>query len=69
MLTSEQFLAQVEGYLAAKRMTATALGREALKDPAFVFELRKGRKPNLDVINRVISFMDQHPPAPERSAA
>lgn len=69
MLTSDQFLARVEAFLVAQKMSPTALGREALKDPAFVFELRKGRKPNLDVINRVIGFMEKRPPAPERSAA
>ena len=41
MLTSDQFLARVEAFLVAQKMSPTALGREALKDPAFVFELRR----------------------------
>lgn len=68
MMTYDELRGRVEGFLAAKQMTATAFGREALGDPTFVFELRRGRKPNLDVISRIITFMDKNPP-PESAAA
>ncbi len=38
-------------------MEASLFGRKALKDPNFVFDLRKGRCPNLRTIQRVREFM------------
>lgn len=53
----DQFIAEVEGYLAQSGVTATAFGTRALGDPNFVFELRRGRAVSIDVADRVRRFM------------
>lgn len=37
-------LAEVERFLRASQMTATAFGRRAVNDPTLVHELRRGRE-------------------------
>jgi 2,4-dienoyl-CoA reductase-like NADH-dependent reductase (Old Yellow Enzyme family) len=59
MALLESFLADIETFLAERGMEASLFGREALRDPNFVFELRKGRCPNLRTIERVGEFMAQ----------
>lgn len=46
-------------------VTATRLGEEALRDPAFVGNIRNGRMPRLDTAEKVIRWMDEY----EREAA
>ncbi|WP_165421441.1 hypothetical protein [Bradyrhizobium sp. Leo170] len=41
-------------------MSPTAFGRLVLNDPNFVRDLRRGRKPNLDLVEHVHEFMAQH---------
>ncbi|MGZ8349012.1 MAG: hypothetical protein ACXWU2_03195 [Allosphingosinicella sp.] len=38
-----QILRRIEIYLAREAMTPTRLGREAMGDPRFVYDLRNGR--------------------------
>lgn len=57
MTHSEQFLAEIEAFLAESGMNATAFGRSALNDPSFVGDLKKGRKPNLGLVDRVHAFI------------
>lgn len=57
MTLIEQFCQEVEAFLAESQMNATALGREALNDPGFVFDLRSGRAPSLRTVERVREFM------------
>ncbi len=57
MTLSEQFFADVEAFLAGAGMTATDFGKEALGDPAFVMNLRRGRKPTLGTADKVYAFM------------
>jgi hypothetical protein len=57
MTLLESFLADVEAFLSGRGMEASLFGRSALKDPNFVFDLRKGRCPNLRTIQRVRAFM------------
>jgi 2,4-dienoyl-CoA reductase-like NADH-dependent reductase (Old Yellow Enzyme family) len=40
----DPLLSAVEKFLEASQMTATAFGQQALNDPAFVHELRRGRE-------------------------
>jgi 2,4-dienoyl-CoA reductase-like NADH-dependent reductase (Old Yellow Enzyme family) len=54
---SEQFLAEVEAFLAASRMKATDFGREAVGDPSFVTRLRQGRSPSLATADKVRACM------------
>lgn len=67
MITQAEFLERVEAYIAQRKdLTATGLGREAVRDPNFVFDLRRGRSPSLSVVERVLRFMAEHP-APQAS--
>lgn len=71
----EEFLSEIETFMAAKQMDATTFGREALKDPSFVFELRDGRSPNLRTVERVREYMEgalqdeSGPTPPQRAGA
>lgn len=57
MTYSERFAAEIDAFLQETGMSATAFGREALNDPSFVGDLKKGRKPNLGLVDRVHAFM------------
>jgi sulfate adenylyltransferase subunit 2 len=60
---SDTFLGDVERFLAHASIDATALGKQALGDPSFVFDLRKGRSPSARTIDKVRNWMrDQQPP-------
>jgi len=59
MTLQDDFLAEIEAFLTSNEMDPSAFGREALKDPNFVFDLRKGRAPNLRTIERVREFMSE----------
>ena len=54
---SEQFLAEVEAFLAASRMKPTDFGREAVGDPSFITHLRRGRSPSLATADKVHAFI------------
>ncbi|GGC63795.1 hypothetical protein GCM10011504_47510 [Siccirubricoccus deserti] len=54
---SEQFLAEVEAFLAASRMKPTDFGREAVGDPSFITHLRRGRSPSLATADKVRVFI------------
>jgi 2,4-dienoyl-CoA reductase-like NADH-dependent reductase (Old Yellow Enzyme family) len=51
-------LRDVEKFLNNKSMTAAKFGREAVKDPRFVFDLRKGREPRARTIEKVRAFLE-----------
>lgn len=57
MFTQQDFLDQIEAYIAAQGLTPTAFGEKVVKDPNFVFELRKGRSPSLAIVERVQVYM------------
>ena len=67
MLTPDEFLARIEAFLVEAKMPATRLGIEAVRDPNFVHDVRKGRVPSLAVAGQVIRFMEEHT-RPERAA-
>lgn len=69
MFTRETFLKSIETYLTASGMSATGFGRQVLRDPMFVFELRSGRSPGLDIVERVVGFMRDNPPSKRRKVA
>lgn len=64
---SEQFCAEVESFLERASMDPTKLGKDALNDPNFVFDLREGRSPSARTIDKVRSFIARH--APSKGAA
>ena len=58
------FLKKVETFLQESGMKPTPFGVAALKDPTFVWELRRGRNVSLDVCNRVMEFISDHQTEP-----
>ena len=54
---SEVFLAQVEAFLARTGITPTAFGKLVLNDPSLVFDLRNGRRPSIDVCDKIMKYM------------
>lgn len=53
------FLARIERFLAARPdLSAAALGRLSVGDPAFVRTVRLGRSPRLCTALKVLAWMD-----------
>jgi len=64
-------LKRVEAYLRATKMPPTRFGREALRDPNLVFNLRDGRELRTSTRRRLEEFLSAReiaaaPPEPER---
>ena len=53
-----ELLQRVERYLRRSGMTATRFGREALRDPRLVWDLRNGREPRPPTALRIRDFLD-----------
>jgi len=53
-------LRRIERYLALSKTTPTRFGREVMRDPRFVFDLRRGRRPNPTTLNRAAAWLDGH---------
>ena len=51
-------LREVEKFLRASQVPATRFGREAMRDPRFVFDLRNGREPRLRTVDRVLAYLE-----------
>ena len=51
-------LREIEKFLSRNRTAPTRFGREALGDPRFVFDLRRGREPRPRTEQRVRAFLD-----------
>jgi len=51
-------LRRVEVYLRRSGTPATRFGREAVRDPRFVLDLRNGREPRPRTVARVSAFLD-----------
>lgn len=56
---SADLLHRVEAFLREADMPPTIFGRLALRDPRFVGDLRRGRKPHRKTERRAIQYMDQ----------
>ena len=51
-------LLRIETYLRSTRTPPTRFGREAVRDPRFVFDLRDGRVPRRALARRVLAYLD-----------
>jgi 2,4-dienoyl-CoA reductase-like NADH-dependent reductase (Old Yellow Enzyme family) len=51
-------LRDVEKYLRNSNTPAARFGREAVGDPRFVFDLRKGREPRPRTVQRIRAFLE-----------
>ena len=58
MLTTEQFLQVIEDHIKGRGISAKAFGLDAMRDPNFVYDLRKGRSPSLYVVERVLERIE-----------
>jgi sulfate adenylyltransferase subunit 2 len=56
-IIAKTFLAEIEQFLATSATDATSLGKQALGDPSFVFDLRKGRSPSTRTIEKLRSWI------------
>lgn len=52
-------LQRVERFIKERRMPPTRFGREALRDPCFVFDLRDGREPRARTTKRVLDYLER----------
>lgn len=52
-------LRRIETHLRRTAIAPTTLGREAVRDPRFVFDLRNGREPGPEVSARVHAWLDR----------
>lgn len=53
-----KLLKRIEAYLKRSHTSATRFGREAVRDPKFVHDLRCGREPRAALRRRVEAFLD-----------
>jgi hypothetical protein len=60
-------LRRIERYLRGSGTTPTRFGRDAVRDPSFVFDLRLGRQPRPPVERRVQAYLDELEMQQERS--
>jgi hypothetical protein len=58
---SMALLAQVERYIRLSGIAPSRLGRDAVKDPRFVHDLRLGREPRPKTLARVAAWLRDHP--------
>ena len=55
-------LRRVELYLRRSGMPPTRFGREAVRDPRLVSDLRNGREPGAAIRGRVTAYLDEQEP-------
>jgi len=53
----QAFRDEVDQHLERARIAPSTFGMEAAGDPNFVFDLRRGRQPRPEIIDRVRQFM------------
>jgi len=56
-MISSQFREQVEAFIESHGFKPTEFGRQAVGDPSFVLNLRRGRSPTLATADKVLTFM------------
>jgi sulfate adenylyltransferase subunit 2 len=54
---AQSFLKEIDAYLARSGRDPTSFGKDALGDPSFVFDLRKGRSPSTRTMDKVRAAM------------
>ena len=50
-------LREVEKFLRVSKVPAARFGREVMRDPRFVFDLRRGREPRAETVIRVRAYL------------
>lgn len=67
MITAQDIISQIEGFMDRTGLSASAFGRQAIGDPNLVGDLRDGRMPNLRTLGRLNDFMESYPENPTSS--
>jgi sulfate adenylyltransferase subunit 2 len=60
---AQSFLGEIERFLTRTQIEPTTLGKQALGDPSFVFDLRKGRSPSTRTMEKLRNWMEKQLPA------
>lgn len=60
MISMNDFLADIESFLARTGIPPSRFGVIVCNDPNFVFDLRNGRSPNLRTLNKVQEFVNEY---------
>lgn len=55
-----ELLRRIERYIRRRGMPPTRFGQEAVGDPRFVWDLRRGRQPRGETVRRVAAWLDRH---------
>jgi hypothetical protein len=53
----DDFLSGIDAFLERSGMAPSTLGKTVLKDPNFVADVRRGRMPSLDLVQRINDFI------------
>lgn len=53
-------LREVEKYLRTTAVTPSRFGREVMRDPRFVHDLRQGREPGIKTVHRVCAYLARY---------
>ena len=53
-----QLLPFIERFIRTHNVAPTRFGRDAVRDPRFVLDLRNGREPRRRTVNRVLAYID-----------
>lgn len=54
-----QLLPVIEKFLRVRNVAPTRFGRDAVRDPRFVLDLRNGREPRRHTVSRVLDYIDR----------
>lgn len=52
-------LPTIEKFIRARNIAPTRFGRDAVRDPRFVLDLRNGREPRGGTVRRVMTYMER----------
>jgi hypothetical protein len=55
MLLQTELVEALDRHIATHPITATAFGRQVARDPALVFDIRRGRSPSLNLAEKIMA--------------
>ena len=58
-MISDDFRQQVERFISSSGVGISEFGRQAVGDPSFILNLRRGRSPTLATADKVLSFIER----------
>lgn len=68
IITDKALLERIEEFLTQHHMKPSRFGLAAMGDGALVFQLREGRSLSLRNAEKVVAFMANYRPTPEKAA-